>query len=247
MQDLQGKTALITGANSGFGYAAAEEFIRRGAAVAITGRRKEAIDEVAQHLGAISFVADQSNLQHTDRLCEQVKAHFGKLDILFINAGVTGTLDAIQDTEADNFDAVMGINLRGAYFMLSRFIPLLADGASVVFLSSNAAHTHKANSSVYQASKAALNSIAKTAAIELAPRKIRVNLVSPGPHRTEIMKKAGLDEQALAAVNDWLVEINPLKQMGNPADVAKLVAYLCTEQASFMTGAEIVVDGGMSL
>lgn len=247
MEKFKNKVALITGGNSGFGYATAKELIENGATVLITGRRKDAIETAAKELGAIPFVADQANLEDTDALAKAVKQQFGKIDILFINAGITGTLGPIEKADAENFDAVLGINFRGAYFMLSKFIPLLNEGASVVFLSSNVATTHKPNSSIYQASKAALNSIAKTAAAELAPRKIRVNIVSPGPHTTEIMKKAGLDEATLNGINDWLLDVIPLKKMGNPGDVGQLVAYLSSEAAVFITGSEFVVDGGMNL
>lgn len=248
MNKFNNKVAIVTGGNSGIGYATAKELIAEGASVIITGRRKEAIEKAAEQLGAIPFVADQGKLQDIDALKNEIENQFGKVDILFINAGITGTLDSIENMSSENFDNVMDINFRGAYFTLSKFIPLLNDGASVVFLSSNVATTYKANSSVYQASKAALNSIAKTAAAELAPRKIRVNIVSPGPTKTEIMTKAGLDEKTLQGLNDWMVNAIPLKKMGTAEDVAKAVVFLSdTESASFMTGTEILIDGGMIL
>lgn len=247
MNDLTDKVAVVTGGNSGFGYATAQELIAQGAKVVVTGRRKEAIEKAAGEIGALPVVADQASLGDTDRLYKVMEEKFGKVDILFINAGITGTLGSIESASAQNFDDVMGVNFRGAYFTLSKFIPLLNDGASVVILSSNVAGTYKPNSSIYQASKAALNSIAKTAAAELADRKIRVNLVSPGPHKTEIMSKAGLDPTELQNINDWLISKIPLKQIGAAEDVAKLVVYLCSENAKFITGAEVVVDGGMVL
>lgn len=248
MNKLNHKVAIVTGGNSGIGYATAKELIAEGAKVIITGRRKEAIEKAAEELGAISFVADQGKLEDIDNFKTQVEEQFGKVDILFINAGITGTLGSIETMSAENFDNVMGINFRGAYFTLSKFIPLLNDGASVVFLSSNVATTSKPNSSIYQASKAALNSIAKTAAAELAPRKIRVNLVSPGPTKTEIMTKAGLDEKTLEGLNEWLISGIPLQKMGSAEDVAKAVIYLSDNNvASFMTGTEILMDGGMVL
>jgi NAD(P)-dependent dehydrogenase (short-subunit alcohol dehydrogenase family) len=247
MSKLKNKIAVVTGGNSGIGYETAKEFIAQGASVVITGRRKEAIEEAAQEIGALPIVADQSNLDDVDLLRDEVQKQFGKIDILFINAGVTGTLTPIEDMNVDNFDTVMNINFRGAYFTLSKFIPLLNDGASVVVLSSIVASTYKPNSSIYQASKAALNSIAKTAAAELATRKIRVNLVSPGPHDTKIMSKAGLDDATLQYIQKRLIEAIPLQKTGDAKDVAKLVAYLCDDAASFITGSEIIVDGGMTL
>lgn len=248
MNKFNNKLAIVTGGNSGIGYATAKELIAEGAKVIITGRRKEAIEKAAEDLGAIPFVADQGKLEDIEFFKTAVESQFGKVDILFINAGIPGTLDSIENASMENFDNVMGINFRGAYFTLSKFIPLLNDGASVVFLSSNVATTYKPNTSVYQASKAALNSIAKTAAAELAPRKIRVNIVSPGPIKTEIMTKAGLDEAALSRFNDYLIDLIPLKKMGTSEDVAKAVVYLSDNAvSSFMTGTEILIDGGMVL
>jgi NAD(P)-dependent dehydrogenase (short-subunit alcohol dehydrogenase family) len=149
--------------------------------------------------------------------------------------------------DEENFDNVMGINFKGAYFTLSKFIPLLPEGASVVILSSIVAATYNPNSSVYQASKAALNSIAKTAAAELASKKIRVNIVSPGPTQTEVLNKVGLDKAALQNIHDHLLTRIPLKKIGTAEDVAKLVTYLSDEGASFITGSEFVIDGGLTL
>ncbi len=247
MSNLTDKIAIVTGGNSGIGYATAKELISQGVKVLITGRRTAAIEQAASALGAIPFTADQANLQDIVSFRNKVEKQFGKIDILFINAGITGVQAPIAEAEIENFDNVMNINFRGAYFTLSKFIPLLQEGASVVVLSSIVASTYKPNSSIYQASKAALNSIAKTAALELAERKIRVNMVSPGPHETEVLKKTGLDDAALKGIHDWLLNAIPLKKMGNPADVAKLVAYLCSDAASFMTGTEIIVDGGMTV
>ncbi|WP_223605428.1 SDR family oxidoreductase [Chryseobacterium sp. OSA05B] len=248
MKKFNNKLALITGGNSGIGYATAEELIAEGAQVIITGRRKEAVEKAAQELGAIPFTADQSNLTDINLLKEEVEMKFGTIDILFINAGITGSLTSIEKMSTENFDEVMNINFRGAYFTLSKLIPLLNEGSSVVVLSSIVAGTYKPNSSVYQASKAALNSIAKTAAAELAPRKIRVNMISPGPTKTEIMNKAGLDEDTLKGINEYLISEIPLKKMGTAEDVAKLVTYLSDPVvSSFITGTEIIMDGGMVL
>lgn len=247
MSTFKNKVAIVTGGNSGIGYATAKELVAKEATVIITGRRKEAIEKAAMELGAIPFVADQASLKDTDALYEEVRKNYGRVDILFVNAGIVGNMGPIESkTEAD-FDSVMNINFKGAYFTLSKFIPLLQDGASVVILSSIVAATYKPNSSVYQASKAALNSIAKTAAAELAPRKIRVNIVSPGPTKTEVMTKMGLDDATLQQIKDQLVDAIPLKKMGAAEDVAKLVVYLSDEAATFVTGSEIVVDGGLTL
>lgn len=246
MKALQDKVAVITGGNSGIGYATAKELKEQGAIVIITGRRKEAIEIAAKELGVTGLVADQSDVRAVAGLAEQVSAQFGKVDILFINAGIIGRTTIAEATES-MYDEVMGINLKGAYFTLSKFIPLLNDGASVVFLSSNVASTNNIASSIYSSSKAALNSVMRIAALELAPRKIRVNAVSPGPTETEILNKAGFDEATLKAVKATILSKVPLATMGKAEDVGKMVAYFCSDASSFITGAEIIMDGGMRL
>jgi NAD(P)-dependent dehydrogenase (short-subunit alcohol dehydrogenase family) len=205
MENLNNKIAVITGGNSGIGYAAAKEMKAQGAKVIITGRRQEALDKAAAELGVTGFVADQSDVAQITALADQVKDQYGEIDILFINAGITSSAPIAEATEA-HFDSIFNINFRGAYFTLSKFISLLKDGASVVFLSSNTASMNGANLSVYSAGKAALNAVMSIAAVELAPRRIRVNSVSPGPTQTEILNKLGLDEAARRGLDDWMIE-----------------------------------------
>jgi NAD(P)-dependent dehydrogenase (short-subunit alcohol dehydrogenase family) len=246
MEDLKGKIALVTGGNSGIGYAAAKELRAQGAKVIITGRRKEAVEKAVLELGVTGLIADQGQVSAIEALASQVGEKYGKIDILFINAGVL-EMGMIENATEKAFDNVMDVNFKGAYFTLSKFIPLLNDGASVVFLSSNTASMNGANSSIYSSGKAALNAVMKIAAVELAPRKIRVNSVSPGPIETEILNKVGFDATQLKEVKEWIVGRVPLKKMGSASDVAKMVAYFCGEASSFITGAEIIMDGGMSL
>jgi NAD(P)-dependent dehydrogenase (short-subunit alcohol dehydrogenase family) len=246
MNNLTGKIALVTGGNSGIGYATAKELKEKGATVIITGRRKDAIEKAAAELGVTGFVADQSQITAIEELASEVEKSFGKIDILFINAGVVEQ-SSIADATEKIFDTIFGINFKGAYFTLSKFIPLLNDGGSVVFLSSNTASMDLPNGSIYSSSKAALNSIMRIAAVELAPRQIRVNSVSPGPTATEIMNKKGLNEEQLAGLNQWMIDRIPLKKIGKSEDVAKMVAFFCGDASTFITGAEIVMDGGMSL
>lgn len=246
MNNLTGKKALITGGNSGIGYATAKELKAQGAEVIITGRRKDAVEKAASDLGVIGLVADQSQITAIEGLASEVGTIFGKIDILFINAGVVEQ-SSVADATEKSFDNIFGVNFKGAYFTLSKFIPLLNDGGSVVFLSSNTAHMDGANSSIYSSSKAALNSVMRIAAVELAPRQIRVNSVSPGPIATEIMNKIGLSEEQLAGINQWLIGRIPLGKIGKSEDVAKMVTFFCGDAATYITGAEIVMDGGMSL
>ena len=243
---MKNKIALVTGGNSGIGYATAKELKEQGAEVIITGRRKDAVETAAKELGVTGWVADQGSVSAIEKLAADIKLKYGRIDILFVNAGVLG-MSSIEDATEAMFDEVIGVNFKGAYFTLSRFAPLLNDGASVVMLSSNTASMNGANSSIYSSSKSALNAITKIAAVELAPRHIRVNTVSPGPIETGILNKAGYSEEELKNVKSWIIDRIPLRHMGKPEDVAKMVAHLSRDESAFITGAEIVMDGGMRL
>lgn len=242
MKSLANKVAVITGGNSGIGYATAQLFKRNGANVVITGRRKEAVAQAAAALEVTGLVADQSNLPAIEDLANQLKAQFGKIDILLVNAGIT-KFSTIEEIKESQFDEIMNVNFKGAYFTLSRLIPLLNDGASVIMLSSTSATISPQTASVYAASKAAINAVVKVAALELASRKIRVNAVSPGPIATEIMNKIGLN----TALENQLLQSVPAARMGKPEEVAAMINYLAGDDASFITGANFLVDGGQSV
>lgn len=242
MKNLKEKVAVITGGNSGIGYAAAKKLKAHGASVLITGRRKEAVEKAAKELRVGSLIADQSRLHDIENLSDQVKARFGKIDILLVNAGIT-KFSTIELMEESQFDEMMDVNFKGAYFTLSRFIPLLNEGASVIMLSSTSATISPQSASVYAASKAAINAVVKIAALELAARKIRVNAVSPGPIATEIMSKIGLNE----SLEHQLVQSIPVGRMGSVEEVASMIYYLASPEASFLTGANFLVDGGQSI
>ena len=246
MTKLSGKVAVVTGGNSGIGYAAAKDFIDNGAEVVITGRNAEAVNRAAEEIGAVGIVADQSSLADTDSLVNQVKSQFGKVDILFINAGIV-TMAPIEVLTEEQFDNNMDINFKGAFFTLQKFIPILHEGASVINLSSINAYAGMPNTAVYGASKAALNAITRVAALELAPKKIRVNAISPGPVKTPIFGKAGLDESAINEFSSAMQNRVPLKRFGESDDIAKLVTFLASDDASFITGSEYVIDGGVIL
>jgi NAD(P)-dependent dehydrogenase (short-subunit alcohol dehydrogenase family) len=242
MKNLENKVAVITGGNSGIGYAAAKRLKESGARVIITGRRKDAVDTAANELNIMGLVADQSKVSDIEQLAEEVKAQFGKVDILLINAGIT-KFSSIEQIEESQFDEMMNVNFKGAYFTLSRFIPLLNEGASVTMLSSTSATISPQTASVYAASKAAINAVVKIAALELAPRKIRINAVSPGPIATEIMTKIGLNE----TLENQLIQSVPAGRMGKAEEVASMIHYLVGEEAFFLTGANFLVDGGQSI
>lgn len=242
MKNLKGKIAVITGGNSGIGYATAKKLKEKGAHIIITGRRKEAIEKAADELNATAMIADQSKLNDIENLVSQVKQQFRKVDILLINAGIT-KFSAIEQTTESLFDEIMNVNFKGAFFTLSRFIPLLNDGASVIMLSSTSATISPQSTSIYAASKAAVNAVVKIAALELASRKMRINAVSPGPIATEIMDKIGLNEE----LENHLIQSIPMGRMGKAEEVADMINYLTSENAGFLTGANFLVDGGQSV
>jgi NAD(P)-dependent dehydrogenase (short-subunit alcohol dehydrogenase family) len=246
MTTLKNKIAVVTGGNSGIGYATAKELAAQGAQVIITGRQPQAVEKAANELGVIGLVSDQSDLASIEALVSQVQSRFGGLDVLFINAGVAAFAPIEQATEA-HFDDIMDINFKGAYFTLSKFIPLLRPGAAVTFLTSVNATSGMPNTSAYAASKAALHSLVKVASSELAGRGIRVNAVSPGPINTPLFGKTGLDEPSLQGFAAAMSQRIPLKRFGTSQEVAKLVSFLSSEDAGFINGSEYLIDGGINV
>lgn len=243
---LQGKVAVITGGNSGIGYASARDLKAKGAQVIITGRSAEKVEKAAADLGVRGIVADVSSLKAIDELVEQIKADYGSVDILFVNAGIFAPAPVGQISE-EMFDHQMGINFKGAVFTIEKFLPILKDGGSIINLSSINAYTGMPNTAVYAASKAAMNSYTRTAATELAPRNIRVNAVNPGPVTTPIFAKTGLPEVALNDLASHMENRIPLKRFGKPEEIAKLVSFLASDDASFITGGEYNIDGGIAV
>lgn len=246
MSKLNGKIAVVTGGNSGIGYATAKNLKENGATVIITGRSEERVQKAADELGVTGIVADVIDPTATDNLVTRVKNEFGKVDILFVNAGIFSPAPIGQISE-EMFDNQMGINFKGAVFTTEKFLPILNDGASIINLSSVNAYTGMPNTAVYAASKAALNSYTRTAATELAPRKIRINSVNPGPVETPIFGKTGMPEEQLNEFAQAIQNRVPLKRFGKPEDIAHLVVFLASDDASFITGGEYNIDGGISI
>lgn len=245
-KDLLNKTAVVTGGNSGIGYATAKKLKEQGADVIITGRSEEKVKAAAIELGVTGFTADSSDISAIEKLVEFSKNQFGKVDILFVNAGIFAPA-AVGDISEDMFDNQMGINFKGAVFTLEKFLPILSEGSSVINLSSVNAYTGMPSTAVYAASKAALNSYTRTAAIELAPRKIRVNSINPGPIETPIFGKTGMPEDQLNGFAQMMQQKIPMKRFGNPQEVAELAAFLASDRASFITGSEYSIDGGLGI
>lgn len=246
MSYLKNKVAVITGGNSGIGYASAKELKENGANVIITGRSIEKVEKAAKELGVKGIVSDVTDLSQIDNLVTEVKNEYGKVDTLFINAGVFTPAPIGHNTEGD-FDYQMDTNFKGAVFTLEKFLPILNDGASVINLSSELANKGVANTAIYSASKAALNSYTKTSATELAPRKIRVNAINPGPVNTPIYGKTGMTEEQLGGMAETFQNRVPLKRFAEPSEIAKLVAFLASDDSSFITGSEYNIGGGINI
>ena len=244
---LQNKIAVITGGNSGIGLATAHEFKAQGARVIIIGRKPDAVAAAAKEIGGdtLGLVADVSKVAELDAAFAKIREQAGRIDVLFVNAGIARFAPLADVTEAFFLEHV-AINVKGAYFTAQKALPLLGEGASVIFTSSTVAHFGMPGSSVYSMTKAALINLAKTLAIELAGKKIRVNVVSPGPIATPIFGKMGLSDDAQKEVGGAILAQVPLARFGEASEIAKAVAYLASSDASYVTGTELLVDGGMA-
>jgi NAD(P)-dependent dehydrogenase (short-subunit alcohol dehydrogenase family) len=245
MGKLEGKVAVVTGGNSGIGLATAKRFQQEGAKVVISGRSKKTLDEAVRTIGngVLSIQADVANLADLDKLYKEVSDKLGKIDVLFVNAGVA-KFAPLAETSESTYDEQFDINIKGAYFTIQKAVPLLNDGASIILNTSVADIKGNEGTSAYSATKAALRSIARTAAAELVGRGIRVNAVAPGPIVTPIFGRTGLPKEAVDEFARQIIEKVPMKRFGQPEEVAATVAFLASEDASYITGVEINVDGG---
>ena len=239
--DFANKNVIITGGTTGIGLATAKAFINAGANVWITGRNVHNLQKASAEINdpkLNTVVSDTSKLADIAVL-EQAFADSGKkLDVLFLNAGV-GIFEPIENVTEENFDAQFSTNVKGNFFTLQKLLPHLADGASVLFTSSSVATAANLATGIYSATKGAINKIAQIAANELAPRKIRVNIISPGPIATP-----GLDTVASAEAKAFLAGATALQRLGHPDEIAKTVLFLASDAASFISGTEVTVDGG---
>jgi len=246
MKRLEGKVAVITGGNSGIGLATAKRLQDEGARVAISGRSQKTLDEATASLGKdlLAVQSDVSKLADIDRLYAEVAKKFGKIDVLFVNAGVA-KFAPFNATSEGLFDEQFDINVKGAYFTIQKALPYLNDGASIILNTSVAAQQGTPMASAYAATKAALRSMARTAAGELAERNIRVNCVAPGPIVTPIFGRLGLPKEVIDEFAKNMIGKVPLKRFGQPEEVAAAVAFLASSDASYITGEELHVDGGL--
>jgi NAD(P)-dependent dehydrogenase (short-subunit alcohol dehydrogenase family) len=238
---LDGKTAVITGGNSGIGLATAQRFIQEGAYVFIFGRSQSEVDKAVKDIGnnVAGVQGDVTNLEDLDRLYATVKQQKGRIDILFANAGLWEFVRFGEITEA-HFDKLFNVNVKGLLFTVQKALPLLQEGGSIILTASGAGSKGFEGGSVYSATKAAIRSFARSWTVDLKHRKIRVNVISPGVIETPM--SAELSEQ----LKTILVNTTPLGRMGRPDEIAKAVLFLASDDSSFVTGIELFVDGGQA-
>lgn len=245
--DLSGKTAVITGGASGIGLATAQSFVDAGARVVLFSRNADQLAEAVRVLGpnASSVQGDVTKTADLERLYNVVQDRHGAIDVLVANAGLA-QFKLAEEVDEAHFDLVAGVNFKGAYFTVSKAIPHLAEGASVILTSSVVNETGLETTSVYSATKAATRSLARTFAAELAPRGIRVNTVAPGPIETPIFGKMGLSSEQLEGFAEGTVSRVALKRFGKPSEIAAPMLFLASDAASYLTGSEIQADGGFA-
>lgn len=247
MTKLSGKIAVITGGNSGMGLATARLFAQQGAKVIITGRRQKELDEAVESIGTNGegVLGDVANLSDLDKLHDHIKAKYGRVDIVFANAGV-GSLSPMDQVTEEQFDHTFDINVKGLFFTVQKLLPLIPEGGSIILNASIAARKGMEASSVYSASKAAVRSLARTWTTDLKARKIRVNAISPGPIDTPIFGKTGLTEEQVEGFKAGMLQTIPLGRIGHVDEIAKPALFLASDDSSFISGIELTVDGGVA-
>src|SRR5882672_10351499 len=247
MGKLDGKIALVTGGNSGIGLATAKQFVHEGAYVFITGRRGAELTAAVKEIGrnVTGVQGDVSNVADVERLFAQIKQEKGTLDIVFANAGVVryAALGAISE---EFFDSIFDTNVKGVLFTVQQALPLLPDGASIILNASVVGSKGFPANSVYSATKAAIRSFARTWTMDLKDRRIRVNAVSPGPIDTPGLSELLASSETGRQRSNMISTTVPLGRLGTPNEVAKAVAFLASDDSSYVTGAELFVDGGFA-
>lgn len=249
MQKLQGKTILITWGNSGIWYETAKLFVQEGARVVITGRDKDTLLKAKDTLGenVITIMSDVMSSQDRGELVDVLRQeNILKLDVIFYNAWVANFIP-IEHVSEEFFDTMMDTNFKGAFFTVQKLLPLLQAWGSVIFTGSVASHLTFMGNGVYGASKSALQMFAKTLAVEYAHKKIRANVISPGPTLTPIHAKMWLTQEQLQAVAAQTIPKIPLGRFAEASEVAKAALFLASDESSYITGSEIVIDGGTSI
>ncbi len=246
MNNFQGKSVIITGGTSGIGKATAKEFLDRGAKVIITSRKQDNIDKTVAELGGDiqGIVSDAGNLDHIMDLREQIKAHTDHLDLLFVNAGF-GKFSPVSEVDEEFFDAQFNALVKGCFFTVQQLLPLLGEGSAIVVNTSVVTEMAMPGASIYGAAKSAVQYLVKSFANEFKDKKIRVNAVSPGPIDTNFFNEADLPADQQEKMAEQILSQVPMNRFGRAEEIAKTVAFLAGPEASYITGHEVQVDGGM--
>ncbi|WP_250121252.1 SDR family oxidoreductase [Chroococcidiopsis sp. CCMEE 29] len=245
MTRLHNKTAVITGGTTGIGFETTRQFIAEGARVIITGQNDNRLQTAVQMLGSkvIPVRADVRSLSDLNGLAARVKEEFGRLDILFANAGI-GYFAPLEGVDEALYDNQFDINVKGVFFTVQKLLNLLNEGASIILNASAVNQKGAATGSIYFATKAAVRSLARSLAAELSTRKIRVNALSPGIVRTDFQSKLDLPQEAIDGFINYATQIAPLARAGQPEEIANAAVFLASNESSYMTAADLVVDGG---
>jgi NAD(P)-dependent dehydrogenase (short-subunit alcohol dehydrogenase family) len=245
---LAGKTAMITGASSGIGLAIARIFAAEGAQVIISGRRSQALEEAVRRIGsgALGLEGDTADPAHHARVAEEITRRFGALDIYMANAGINTIRHSAEVSEAE-YDAQFAVNTRGVFFGVQKMVPIMRDGGAIVLTGSLASEKVLGGHAAYAGSKAAVGAFARSWAIELKERRIRVNVLSPGPTETAILDKLGIPPEQLESFAAEMAAAIPLGRLGQPDELARAALFLASDASSFVTGINLRVDGGMAL
>lgn len=245
MKKFENKVAVITGGNSGIGLATAQELSNQGAKVVIMGRDASSLAEAKKSISGecLTVQGDVQNLLDLDRLFAETKNAFGSVDTVVANAG-GATFQPIVDVTPELFDSQNNTNVRGVFFTVQKALPIMNDGGSVILISSVVNVKGFAGTSIYSATKAAVRSLARTMTAELAPRNIRVNVISPGPIETPVFNRLGVPEDQIDAMKEGFISIVPMGRIGRAEEIANTALFLASDEASYITGADIAVDGG---
>lgn len=247
MSKLKNKVAVITGANSGIGLATAKLFLKEGAKVVISGRRQDALDDVAKDLEGdfITVLADVGKPEDNINLIKTAKVKYGNIDVLFLNAGIAPPVPT-TDITAEHYDEIFNINVKGPILAVKEALPNMNDGSSILFTTSIVSQKGFDGFGVYSASKGALRSYARVLTSEVKSRGIRVNSIAPGPIETPIYGKMGLPQDVLDGLGQEFGQQIPLGRFGTSEEIANTALFLASDDASFVNGIEIEVDGGLS-
>ncbi len=242
---FQDKVVVVLGGNSGIGLASASAFAAEGARVIVTGRNRETLDAAATEIGngALAVQSDIADLAALDALFAKIGAEHGRIDVLFVNAGI-GEFIPVDEATEESYDRMMAINLKGPYFAVQKALPLMAGGGAIVLTSSLGHVKGIAGNSVYAAAKAGLRALARNFGAELVERNIRVNCISPGPIDTPLFGRSGIPPEEMPAMRKMIEEKVPMKRFGSAAEAANAVLFLASDQSSYITGIDMFVDGG---